>query len=457
MPKTKSGYPSQIKYIVGSEAAERFSFYGMRAILVIFMIRHLGFEEHKAQAIYHYFISLNFLTPLIGAYISDIYWGKYKTIILISLGYCLGHATLAMFESEMGLYVGLFLIACGAGGIKPNVTTFVGDQFDQSNKHLLEKIYQIFYFSINFGAFFASLLIPYLLPRLGASVAFGIPGVLMAIATYIIWSGRNQYVKMPPAGQGNSSQIIPILFYSLTRLGQKRGEGTSFLDVAKGKYGAEKVEGVKSVVALMKVFALLTAFWGLFDQTGSTWVTQAEKMDRTIPFLGGQIESSMMQAFNPILVLIMIPLFGWGLYPGLQKLGFKVTPLRKISAGMLLTGLSFLVAGWLEARLNSGEVISVFWQVIPYVIITASEILVSITALEFAYSQAPPTMKSTIMGLFFLTLSLGNFLTAVVQQMNIFSGAMQFFFYGGMMFSVALVFIWIASGYKEKSYIRPAA
>ncbi|MFA7613419.1 MAG: oligopeptide:H+ symporter, partial [Candidatus Caldatribacteriota bacterium] len=191
-------FPPQIKYIVGNEACERYSYYGMRSILTVFMIQVLLFQEAKATSVYHLFAGACYLTPLLGAWISDRIWGKYKTILYLSLIYCVGHAVLAIWETEYGLYVGLGLIALGSGGIKPCVSAHVGDQFKANQQHLLKKIYELFYFMINFGSFFSTLITPWTLDKFGPSVAFGIPGILMFIATFIFWLGRKQFVHVPP-------------------------------------------------------------------------------------------------------------------------------------------------------------------------------------------------------------------------------------------------------------------
>src|SRR4051812_34907462 len=129
MADKTAGYPPQIKYIVGNEACERFSFYGMRSILVIFMVSQLLMKDHEAKAIFHLFVSAVYFTPLIGAWIADRYWGKYKTILYLSIVYCMGHGVLAWRDDKPGLYTGLALIAIGSGGIKACVSAFVGDQF----------------------------------------------------------------------------------------------------------------------------------------------------------------------------------------------------------------------------------------------------------------------------------------------------------------------------------------
>jgi POT family proton-dependent oligopeptide transporter len=166
---TASRWPPQIKYIIGNEACERFSYYGIRSILALYisqvLFQHLppGEAKDKATGIIHLFIFANYFMPLLGAWVSDRLWGRYYTILYISLVYCLGNLTLAFgVGSVWGLYVGLGLIALGSGGIKPCVSAFCGDQFKAEQSDLLQKAYGLFYWSINFGSFFSFLLIPWL-------------------------------------------------------------------------------------------------------------------------------------------------------------------------------------------------------------------------------------------------------------------------------------------------------
>jgi len=248
-------YPKGIPYIIGNELAERFSYYGMRAILVVFMTQHLmssgklnPMSENEATTYYHLFSMANYFFPIVGAILSDVIWGKYKTIISLSIVYVLGHLALAIDESRLGLTIGLTLIAIGAGGIKPCVSAHVGDQFEEKNKSLLENIFGYFYFSINLGAAVSTLLIPVLLEKYGPHVAFGVPGLLMLIATIVFWKGRKVFIAIPPVGLKAYKED---LFSS------------------KGK---------KAIKNLSIMYIFIAIFWSLFDQTGSSWVLQADKM-----------------------------------------------------------------------------------------------------------------------------------------------------------------------------------
>ncbi len=389
------GMPPGIPFIVGNEAAERFSFYGMKTILAVFMTKYLwlmndtpgqAMSDAAAAEKVHLFTSAVYFTPLLGAVIADAFFGKYKTIISLSIVYCFGHLALALMgiggEAAMWLVAGLVLISLGAGGVKPCVSAHVGDQFGSSNSHLLSRVFNYFYWSINLGAFLSTLMTPWLLEWYGPHIAFGVPGVLMALATVIFWMGRRRFIHVPPSG--------------------KRFLKDTF-----------SPNGLKTMGTLSILFLFVAMFWALFDQTASRWIFQASEMDRT--FLGVEWLESQIQAVNPILILTFIPLFTFVLYPKISKV-IKLTPLRKIGAGLFLMAGAFALSSTIQSWIDAGQRPNIAWQVLAYVLLTAAEILVSIVALEFAYTQAPRTMKSMIMGLFLLAVSLGNIFTAAVNH-----------------------------------------
>ncbi len=448
-------FPPQIKYIIGNEACERFSFYGMRSILVIFMVEHLKMAAHESEAIFHLFVSAVYFTPVLGGWIADRFWGKYKTILYLSIVYCMGHAMLAWRDDAKGLYAGLALIALGSGGIKACVSAYVGDQFTSKQKDLVQKVYDLFYFSINFGSFFATLIIPWTLPRYGSNVAFGIPGILMAIATLIFWGGRKQYVQVPPAKDTGDVGFMPVFFHALANQGKKK-RGQGFFDVARGKFKDSDVDAALAAANVFKVFITVSVFWALFDQHSSSWVLQAEGMNRNV--FGLHVEASQIAALNPIMVMAMIPLFAYAIYPAIEKLfKIKMTPLRRMGTGMVVAASSFVCVGLFQGALDAGHQISVAWDVLPFLLITASEIMISITGLEFAYTQAPPSMKSTLMSFWLLTIFAGNLLTATISELNVFKGPMYFFFFAGLMAAVSGIFIWTAARYKTRDYFEGPA
>jgi len=388
--------PPGIPWIIGNEAAERFSFYGMRTILVVFMAKYLhlmdgpgGTPMPEAEALEHYhaFAAWVYFTPLLGALLSDIFLGKYRTILLLSLVYCGGHAALALMgtrgHSPYWLFAGLLLICIGSGGIKPCVSSNVGDQFGPANQHLLTRIYSWFYFSINLGSFFSTLLTPWLLAWYGPHWAFGVPGVLMGIATLLFWMGRHKFAHIPPGGAKFFSELASR-------------------------------EGLIALAKLIPLFLFFAVFWSLYDQTGSSWVFQAGQMD--CKFLGITWLQSQIQAINPILILAFIPLSTLFVYPFIERF-IPLTPLRKIGTGLFLITLSFALTALVQSWIDAGRTPSIGWQLLAFVIITAAEIMVSIVGLEFAYTQAPKTMKSMIMSIFLFSTFIGNMFTSTTNRL----------------------------------------
>lgn len=586
-------WPAQIKYIIGNEAAERFSYYGMKGILALYITNVLMQSKDEATNIIHLFGFVNYFMPVVGAWVSDRFLGRYKTILWISLAYCVGHGVLAFSDAIhttdgklMCLYAGLGLIAFGSGGIKPCVSAFMGDQFKSDQGHLLQKAYAAFYFSINFGSFFAFLIIPLIRKQWGYSWAFGVPGIFMAIATLVFWLGTRHYVMVPPASASKSAGFFKVFLFAL-RNRRFRSPGQSFWSPARERFSPQEVDAVSSLGPILSIFALLPVFWALFDQTFSTWVLQGERMkscftsnaslfvpsdvkdtdgfakvflfgtnaastqvtktnsvvstnfaalhvwsqfsaasqnlvrDTNQPvllrnqaianelntliagpslydtnhfsglsigidselMLKGEIgESELprlnrllleevfpdeisklyrigpeeMLSANPLLVLILVPVMTLWLYP---LLGGLVTPLRRMSCGMFLSGFSFVVVAMLQTRIEAGAQLSVMWQFLPYIILTVAEVLVSTTGLEFAFSQAASSMKSTIMGFWYLAVAFGNLLVSFLTKLLAGVGpsahdasvsTSRFMMYASMTFVVAIFFSLISMRYRYR-------
>jgi POT family proton-dependent oligopeptide transporter len=508
--------PRQIPYILGNEACERFSFYGMRNILTIFLTTSLlmylptkGERDIAATEVFHTFVMGVYFFPLLGGWLADRFFGKYNTILWFSLIYCAGHGCLALFPHDVtGFYVGLGLIAFGSGGIKPLVASFMGDQFDSKNKHLAKIAFDAFYWMINFGSLFASWLMPWFLADFGPEVAFGIPGLLMLIATIVFWAGRRHYVLVPPAPPDPHSftrVVRTALFTSAPGLGRAGlglaifgcvlavgaialwpaallkpaaaiclaivvflafgGIGTIMqLERARAAHPDEAVDGVRSVLRVLVLFALVTPFWSLFDQKASTWVLQGQKMERPAWWW---FNASQMQAINPALVMILIPFNNLVLFPWLRERGWQPTALRRMTTGIALAGISWIIAGILQLSIDAGASISLVWQVLPYVFLTAGEVLVSATGLEFAYSQAPASMKGVLMSCWYLAVTIGQLwvllanaslknatVTGWIGETGLSTTGFYMFFFAVFAFAAALVFGLYARRYREVDHYR---
>ncbi|HMM57823.1 MAG: MFS transporter [Xanthomonadales bacterium PRO7] len=503
--------PRQIPYIIATEGCERFGFYGMRNILTPFLVSmlllHLPVGERglAAKDVFHTFVIGVYFFPLLGGWIADRFYGKYPTILWLSMVYVAGFACLALFvDNRTGFYTGLFLIALGSGGIKPLVSAFVGDQFDSSNKHRAKAVYDAFYWIINFGSFFASLLMPIFLRGFGPAIAFGIPGALMAIALAVFWMGRKRYVNVPPTpanphsllrvartallahapGQARPGLAVAIvgavaalaLLASIASVGfvigvclslgaliAFGGVGTSLqLERARGAHPDEAVDGVRVVLRVLIVFALVTPFWSLFDQKASTWVLQGALMTKPAWF-----HEAQMQALNPMLVMLIIPFNNLVAFPLLRRFGIEPTALRRMGAGIALAAVAWVVAGILQLAIDAGGAVSIAWQIVPYAFLTLGEVLVSATGLEFAYSQAPRSMKGAIMSFWMLSVTYGNLwvlladagirngaVTAWIAAAGFGETAFLMFFFAGFAALAAAVFALYARRYPMQDFYR---
>ena len=480
-----SRWPRQIKYIVGNEACERFSYYGMRSILAGYITGSvlkggLGYTDDFATERIHFFVFVNYFLPLAGAWLSDKIIGRYHTILWVSLFYCAGHGVLACSDlaadvpgKTMFLYVGLALIAFGSGGIKPCVSAFMGDQFKPEQSHLLQKAYGAFYWAINFGSFFAFFVVPWVKDRHGYSAAFAVPGVLMAIATLIFWLGTKHYVRVPPSRVTRSVGFFRVLFAAF--LGP-RAAGKGFWDTARARFTDAEVDAAKSVLPILMIFALIPIFFSLFDQTNTTWVLQGEKMTPFVfhlwfitftgishwlsglagsPFglISLNLGAEEMQSANPAIVMILVPLFTWILYP---RIGRVASPLNRMTLGMFLAAASYLVVAAIQSRIEHGQQLSVLWQIVPYFILTAAEVLVSTTGLEFAFREAAPEMKSTVMSFWLVAIAFGDLFVAVLTKVlsngagNAAVTTGRFLQYAGLTFVVAILFRIVAAFYRYR-------
>src|SRR5438876_183947 len=424
-PPNMTTMPPGVPFIIANEAAERFSFYGMRSILIVFMTQYVvtssGVADHmgpaEARQNFALFVSAVYFLPIFGAIVAEEFIGKYQTIFCLSIVYCFGHFALALNDTRLGLVLGLGLIAFGSGGIKPCVSANVGDQFGESNKHLLSKVFGWFYFSINAGSFISTILCPFLLadPRFGPRWAFGIPGVAMVIATIFFWAGRKKFVHIPPAGLGFLKQMFSR-------------------------------EGLGALLRLAVVYVFVAVFWSLWDQSsGGSWTLQAQKMD--LHWFGMELLPSQVQTANPILILVFIPLVNYVIYPFIDRF-FTLTPLRKIGIGLFLTAGSYIVIWYIQQMIDAGGRPSVNWQFLAYIILTLGEAMVSITGLEFSYTPAPNTMKSSVMALWLLTVASGELFVGLVNKWILGAGPAHklsdyqyFTFFTWLMFGAAVVFV----------------
>jgi POT family proton-dependent oligopeptide transporter len=356
-----------------------------------------------------------------------------------------GHLTIALWESPTGILIGCLLIAVGSGGIKPNCSAFAGDQIPKEKRTLLERLYELWYWMINFGSVGSQLAVPWLYENYGPRVAFGTPAVAMALALGIFIAGRRHYVK-PPAAGPSPHGFLAVLGSALRRRS---------LEGARAEHPEWAVEGVRAVFRIGAVFAAVSVFWSLFFQYGSSWTLQADKMRRAVSLGGFQyvIPAGQVQTLDGLFVLALVPILSLLVFPALERRGLVFSPLRRMAFGMFAMVPAFVATALVESALQGGAQVHVAWQIPQYLLLAFAEVLVSMTALEFAYTQAPAQMKSAIMGLWFLTFFAGSLLTSAVAALNRFQGVGFYAFFAVLQLAAAVAFALLARWYPE----RPAA
>ncbi|KAK9499518.1 hypothetical protein O3M35_002541 [Rhynocoris fuscipes] len=372
IPDEKVKYPKHVFFILGNEFCERFSYYGMQTILFLYLRQSLHYSKSTATMIYHTFIMLCYFTPFIGGIMADSWLGKYKTILYVSLFYALGNIVLAVSSVELLNLphaalsaVGLLLIACGTGGIKPCVSSFGGDQFVLPQQEVqLQRFFSVFYFAINAGSVISCILTPVLREQVSCfgqdecyPVAFGVPAVLMCLSIIIFICGRPLYKVKKPTGN-IALQVMNCVGHAIVRKVQtkKMEKKDHWLDYAAPKYNQKLIDDTKVLMKIIFLFTPTIIFWALYEQQGSKWTFQASNMDGN--FNGWfTIQPDQMQTINPVLVLIFIPIFESFIYPLLAKLRLIRTPLQKLTVGGLLAALAFLISGILDLKIEKDKAI----------------------------------------------------------------------------------------------------
>mmetsp|Transcript_12692 Transcript_12692/g.19127 ORF Transcript_12692/g.19127 Transcript_12692/m.19127 type:complete len:584 (-) Transcript_12692:181-1932(-) len=460
-----SFFPSTVVAILLTETAEKFSYYGFRAILVLYLTKQLNFTESTAISLFAYMTSFATLMPLFGAVISDGYLGKYMTILIFSSIYAVGIGILtgAAYASDVTFtFIGLFLICVGTGGIKPCVSPFGADQLnnvsrnDGANEQLVQKYFSYYYLGVNVGALASFLLMPSIRARFGFSAAFFSSASFMIFALVVFVSKKSEYVMIKPGDtnhlsvdadgmqrQGTKLTNVMRIYIRMVKIelisrilcnrggiyyrtnvnaGETDRVGDEDRDTTtqNGFHGMsqQEVTDAKEVLRVLPVLAAFPAFWMLYDQLGSVWTLQANNMN-----LHG-IQPEQLGVLNPLLILVFIPLFDQHIYPWCQRRGWSIEPLRRMACGMLLIAISFFMSGLLEAAVEKGDSqanaveaagnngdgyrIDIWWQVPQIIVISTAEILVSVTGLEFVYANSPHSMKSVIMAMYSLTFCIGD-------------------------------------------------
>ncbi|XP_070831815.1 solute carrier family 15 member 1 [Chaetodon trifascialis] len=349
----------------------------MRAVLVLYFTNFLNWDDDLATSIYHVFVALCYLTPILGAIVADSWLGKFKTIIYLSIVYTLGQVAMAIsavhdITHQMGTpdkmtfhivlsMVGLFLIALGTGGIKPCVAAFGGDQFTDNQDKQRRTFFSVFYLCINGGSLLSTIITPIIRAHECGiyskqecySLAFGVPAALMLVALVVFIAGSGMYYKAEPEGN-IMLDVCKCISFALSNRFRHRSKQypkrQHWMDWAEEKYDKLLIAQIKMVLKVLLLYTPLPMFWTLFDQKGSRWTLQATTMDGNFGLF--VVQPDQMQTVNPVLILTLVPLMDNIVYPLIKKCGLNFTPLKRMTVGMVMAAIAFVCAALVQMEID---------------------------------------------------------------------------------------------------------
>uniref|UniRef100_H2Y7Q1 Major facilitator superfamily (MFS) profile domain-containing protein n=1 Tax=Ciona savignyi TaxID=51511 RepID=H2Y7Q1_CIOSA len=344
----------------------------MRSVLLLYLRDYLHWDDDTSTSVYHAFTVLAYLFPLLGAIVADSYWGKYKTIIYLSIVYVFGHivktiGSIPYVPSQVAHAVlsmfGLFFIAVGTGGIKPCVSSFGGDQFKPGQSYIRKQFFSLFYFAINAGSLISTFVTPIFRADVDCypnetapefdqcfALAFGVPGALMVVALILFIAGTRWYTIYPPEGSIITKFCMCIYTACRNRWNTPKQERNKEHWLEYADSPPKLIRDTKYVLRVLVLYIPLPFFWALFDQQGSRWTLQAIQ---TNGYLGSLlIKPDQVEVLNPLLIVTLIPLFEATLYPFLRYFNIPFPPLRRMTVGLILAGCSFIAAAILQIEID---------------------------------------------------------------------------------------------------------
>ncbi|MFY8160389.1 MAG: peptide MFS transporter [Candidatus Kapaibacteriota bacterium] len=421
-------HPPGLYLLFFTEMWERFSYYGMRGILILYLTKSfleggLAINEQTATLIYGYFTGFVYLTPLLGGWLADKYIGQRKAITIGGITMLIGQLVLFSVNTHVGLYSGLFLLIVGNGFFKPNISTLVGGLYEEGDAKR-DSAFSIFYMGINLGAFLAPLVIGFLTDSLFATtdasgniVSYGYKYGFLAAAIGM-FLGQVIFNMLAPKYLGNLGKH-PV--------GHKDNASTNSSVDSNAPLTVVEKERI-SVVFVFFLFAIF--FWAAFEQAGSSLSLYTDKfIDRTV--FGYTIPTAMFQSVNPLLIVLFAPMFGafWG-----SNLGKKLSTPFKMGMGMVILGLGFFfMLGAVAER--GGDVqdtaikASLIWLVLTYLMHTIGELCISPVGLSVVTKLSPPKLASLLMGVWLLSSFFANIVGGYLASYVEALGAGNIFLY----------------------------
>jgi len=405
-------HPKGLYVLFFTEMWERFSYYGNRAILALFMIKALMYNHELTSSVYGYYTGLVYLTPLIGGYVADRYWGNRKSIFVGGVLMALGQFALAFSGqvftnhsfAEIFFILGLTLLIVGNGFFKPNISTMVGSLYPEDEIHKRDSAFTIFYMGINLGAFLA----PLICGGLGdtgnpADFKWGFlsAGIGMILGLIIFYFGKDKNLVTP---DGKPVGMIP------TKRDKKSADYVK--DEPLTKIEKQRI----AVIFILSFFVIF--FWAAYEQAGVSLTFFAESQtNRVVGWLGNYvIPASFFQSINPIIIFIAAPLFAF-MWTGLGKRNMEPSSPLKMSMGLMILALGYVVMVIGGGIAQQGVLVSPLWLTAAYTLHTFGELSLSPIGLSMVTKLSPIRFSSMLMGVWFLANAAADWLAGQLSTL----------------------------------------
>jgi len=476
LPAAPSGHPKALPLLFLTEMWERFSFYGMRALLVLYLVNALHYERKDALALYGLYTGLVYLTPIIGGYLADRYLGRRKAILIGGLTMALGHFAMA-FEPLLHLALGLLII--GNGFFKPNISTLLGSLY-APNDPRRDGGFTIFYMGVNLGAFLAPLVAGTLGEKVGWHYGFAAAGVGMLAGLLQFTLGQKKLgdAGLPPGKSRLDARdwthifviaacMIPLIYLIIGAAGVSApywnglgGIGQLVLVVAviavlwfagsrRSKGGAESLtkEEWSRIVAIGIMGLFVVFFWMGFEQAGGTMSLFADKQTDRMVF-GWEVPASYFQAINPLAIVALGPLVSM-MWTRLDSSRFAIPTPAKMGLGMIILGLGFIVLAFADSRAQVVGKVGPEWLVMVFVIHTVGELFLSPVGLSMVTKLAPTRLAAMLMGFWYMANFVANLLAGSLEAMLKSSGIPLYWFLVGSSIGAGAVLLAITPVLKK--------
>lgn len=417
------GHPAGLYVLFFTEMWERFSYYGMRAILVLYLVTKttetnagLGWSNTEALALYGWYTMLVYVASIPGGWIADKFLGQKKSVVLGAILLVIGHTILAI-EELWAFYTGLGFIIAGVGMLKPNISTMVGGLYKKGDIRR-DKGFTIFYIGINVGAFLSSLIVGYVGEKYGWHYGFGLAGVCMFFGLVQFLLGQKHLQGVGDfLGSSEKEEDIEALKRPLTKIEKDR------------------------VIVLILSFLMVIVFFGAFEQAGGLMNIYAkDKTNRML--MGWEVPASWFQSLNAFFIITLGTLVA-GYWAKRKLKGKEASSLFKMIMGLVIMGTGFLFMSAATAEHNSTGESAMYWLVLAYLFHTVGELSLSPVSLSFVTKLAPAKYASLMMGLYFATTGLGNKVAGLLGEsasqfgeFNIFTGIAVFCILFGLLIYV---------------------